>query len=241
MGTGTKPRAKTYQRKPKTWGDIRDVTHANRTSIGFKPGKKDWVLAPAQFTKHALRILGHPVMEDWETPYMRKLAQIATSNGGVVLEIGYGMGISARFIQKRNIRRHIIIEMNEDVTKRAKSFARNAKRSVTILHGMWEDAVKQIPDNSIDGILFDTYPLRESEVHKNHFTFFKTAYKKLRPGGILTYYSDEINRFHPAHLKKLVDAGFQKRNIDSVITAVRPPVNCEYWKSKSILAPIIRK
>ncbi len=223
------------------WGDVRDKTHAIRTAIGFRARKEEWKEAPAIFTKHTLRILGHPVMEDWETPYMEQLARIATSNGGTVLEVGFGMGISARFIQEAQITQHIIIEMNGQVAKKAREFGKNAKHLVSVLEGLCEEVIDTIPDNSLDGILFDTYPLSELEVHKNHFLFFPHAFKKLKPGGVFTYYSDEIKAFHPAHLKKLTEAGFKKSMISSIIVPIHPPTSCEYWKSKTILAPIVKK
>ena len=180
-------------------------------------------------------------MESWETPYMQKLARIATQSGGTVLEVGFGMGISSRFIQRYKVQHHIIIEMNNVVAQRATEFAKRSARPVTVLEGFWEDVIRKIPDDSVDGILFDTYPLRESEVHKNHFPFFRIAYRKLKPGGTFTYYSDEIEDFHTKHIEKLVKAGFKRRNIDSVVVAVRPPKHCLYWKSNKILAPIIKK
>lgn len=224
------------------WGDSRDTTHQTRVDIGFIKDTATWKEAPAHFTNHTLQILGHPVMEDWETPYMQKLARIACSNGGTVLEVGFGMGISARFIHaSKKLHRHIIVEMNTEVAARARQFGKEARRPTLVLEGMWQEVLHWIPDNSLDGILFDTYPLSEPEIHKNHFHFFKSAYAKLKPHGVFTYYSDEIDSFHPEHTQRLTDAGFKKRHIEGAIVRVRPPKDCDYWKSSTILAPIIRK
>lgn len=222
------------------WGDVRDDTHQKRVAIGFRQ-KQKWKSAHAKFTKHKLKIFGHPVMEDWEVPYMKRLAKIATSQGGTVLEVGFGMGISAHFIQREKIRRHIIIEVNHEVAERARTFAKRAKRPVTVLEGLWEEVAGEIPNKSLDGILFDTYPLTKAEIHRNHFFFFKTAFIKLKPGGIFTYYSDEIDAYHPHHLRKLMDVGFKLKNISAEIVSVKPPPECEYWKSDTILVPIVKK
>ena len=207
--------------------------------IQFK--KDEWKSAEANFSEHDLKIFGCAVMEDWETPYMEDLADIACSNGGVVLELGFGMGISAGFIQKHDIQKHIIIEVNADVAKKAREFAKNAPHTTEVLEGLWEDVIEQIPDKSLDGILFDTYPLTEEEVYQNHFGFFEVAYRKLKEGGIFTYYSDEISNFGPVHLDKLHAAGFKAENIKSRIVSIHPPQDCEYWKADTILSPIIRK
>lgn len=203
--------------------------------------KKDWFNAKAHFTKHNLKILNEPVMEDWEMPYMKDLAKIVTKNGGIILELGYGMGISAKFIQKSKIKEHIIIEANKEVASKARKFAKNARYPVKILEGLWENVINQIKNNSIDGILFDTYPLSDLELYQNHFNFFPFAYKKLKSGGIFTYYSDEIKDFGKVHIQKLKKAGFKLKNIKSKITKVEPPRDCQYWKAKTILAPIIIK
>lgn len=203
--------------------------------------KKDWVGSKACFSEHDLRILDEPVMEDWETPYMKDLAKIACSRGGIILELGFGMGISASFIQSYNIKKHIIIEANKAVAKKARQFAKKAKHKTEVLEGFWEDMVKKIPDNSLDGILFDTYPLTELELYQNHFIFFPFAYKKLKPAGVFTYYSDEVSKFGAVHLRKLQEAGFKKGNIRSHLIEVKPPEKCEYWKANTILSPIITK
>ncbi len=73
---------------------LREELHGMYTEVGFYE-PDSWKAAPATVDEHSLKILGHPVMEDWERPYMQELARIATLNGGRVLEIGFGMGISA--------------------------------------------------------------------------------------------------------------------------------------------------
>lgn len=216
-----------------------DYKQSDELLIRYTPA--EWQTAKAEFSEHALRILGEPVMEDWEEPYMRVLADIATANGGVVLEVGYGMGISARFIQQAQIERHIIIEANRAVAGKAREWAATCQIATVVLEGLWQEAMVSIPDDSLDGILFDTYPLTEKELYQNHFSFFPHAFAKLRKGGLITYYSDETEWFSEVHLKRLTMAGFGAQAIDGRIVAVDPPVDCEYWKSKTILAPIVRK
>lgn len=214
-----------------------------RKKIGFLSRREGWAKADAVYSKHTLRIAGHPVMEDWETNYMERLAEIVTLNGGNILELGYGMGLSARAIQSQNIKGHYIIECHPDVIERcAKNFhyAISANR-LHILSGFWQDVTPFLKDATFDGILFDTYPMSEEEIHSNHFWFFNEAYRLLKPGGIFTYYSDEVDNFSKKHMTKLKAAGFKDKNIDFEICEVHPPKNCEYWQAKTIIAPIITK
>lgn len=160
----------------------KEYKKSGKTHINFS--KKNWKNASAIFAKHKLEILGHTVMEDWETPYMYKLAKIATSKGGTILEVGFGMGISSGFIQEANIQQHIIIEANKQVANKALEFARRASCPVKVLEGLWEEMIDRVKDESIDGILFDSYPLTEEELYQNHFSFFKVANQKLKRGGV---------------------------------------------------------
>lgn len=214
-------------------------TRSSRTSIGFLSNYKMWKDEPALFTKDTLTIHGHPVMERWEDNYMRVLAQIACQRGGVVLEIGFGMGISASYIQQETVSKHIIIEANTDVFKKLIDFSKNAQKEVFPIFGFWQDVIHRIPDESLSGILFDTYPLSEKEIHKNHFSFFQEAYRLLQPGGVFTYYSDEIDGYSAEHIQHLRDKGFL--HIDGIVCEVEPPTDCKYWENKTILAPIVIK
>ena len=214
-----------------------------RKKIGFPSKREDWSKSTAIYDEHTLRIAGHPVMEDWEMSYMEKLADISTFKGGNILELGYGLGLSAKAIQNHNIDSHYIVECHPDVVARcAKDFhyAIGINR-LHVLSGFWQDITPLIKENTFDGILFDTYPMSEEEIHSNHFWFFQEAYRLLRMGGIFTYYSDEANKFSDKHLEKLMAAGFKKKNIKFEICEVNPPKDCKYWQEKTIIAPIISK
>lgn len=218
-------------------------TIESRRKIGFPTAREQWGEAPAIYDEHSLRIAGHPVMEDWEQNYMDMLGAIASHTGGTVLELGYGMGLSAQAIQSHDIDSHIVIECHPDVIKKCVSDFRPAVESgkMHIYSGFWQDVTPTMASGSVDGILFDTYPLKEEEIHGNHFWFFKEAYRLLKPGGILTYYSDEATHLQEPHIRKLMEAGFQRRYIDFEICNVNPPADCEYWQAPTIVAPIIRK
>ena len=203
--------------------------------------KSEFVSAEPHLSPHALTILGEPVMEDWEAPYMDVLAEIATSRGGIVLELGYGMGISAQIIQSYKIKRHIIIEANHGVAHMARTWASTARIETIVLEGLWQDVISEISTESLDGILFDTYPLSEVELYQNHFSFFPHAFEKLKSGGVFTYYSDEVADFSSVHIRKLLAAGFLRCNISGKIVPVSPPSSCEYWKAQTILAPVVYK
>lgn len=222
-----------------SFNDSRDITTEERLKIGFRDLKKTWKAEPARFTKDTLTIAGHPVMESWEDGYMRELARIAAAGGGRVLEVGFGLGISANYIQEHPINEHVIIEANSDVFERAKLFATLAKHQVTLKHGFWEQVTPTLESGTFDGILFDTYPLTAEEIHRNHFNFFKEAQRLLKPGGVFTYYSDEIDSFRADHLALLRKEGFT--DINGIVCKVNPPADCQYWKSNTILAPIIKK
>ena len=96
---------------------------------------------------------GIEVMMDWESPIMSASAAYVTEGGGDILEIGFGMGISANYIQSHSISSHTIIEPHPQMVQKAVEWS-NGKSNVTIVSQSWADVTGSL--GRYDGIFYDT-------------------------------------------------------------------------------------
>ena len=93
------------------------------------------------------------VMMDWEAPIMEKSAEYVCHNKGDVLEIGFGMGICADYIQAQGVNSHTIVEIHPQIIDKLKIWAED-KSNVTIVEGDWNS----VDGLSVyDGIFLDTF------------------------------------------------------------------------------------
>jgi len=96
----------------------------------------------------------HYIMMDWEQTIMKAHADYICSKGGDILEIGFGMGISADFIQANNINSHTIVEYHPEIYNKALAWAEN-KPKVNIVLGDWYQVRNHLL--TYDGIFYDTW------------------------------------------------------------------------------------
>lgn len=122
------------------------------------------------------------VMHKGEKSLMDKLAEIATMNGGDILEIGFGMHLSADAIQSnQNVTSHTIIEVHPEIYKHALIWAKN-KPNTKIILGDWINVLPTIGDK-FDGVLHDTH--RDENVVK----FLDYIKPNCKIGTIVSFFS----------------------------------------------------
>ena len=86
-----------------------DLLHLDRLAGRFVPGSerqrldRTWADSRAVWTGDTLLIQGQQVMQAWEQPLMQALADVATAAHGDVLEVGFGLGISASMVQRAGV------------------------------------------------------------------------------------------------------------------------------------------
>ena len=121
------------------------------------------------------------VMMSWETDLMKQHALRVTENSGDVLEIGFGMGISAQFIQDFGCNTHTIVESHPEILKQLRVWALD-KPNVNVVAGDWFNLKNLLNQNQYDGIFYDadcnnSPKFRETIVeptlkHQGVFTYF---------------------------------------------------------------------
>ena len=98
--------------------------------------------------------VGDEVMMDWEHSIMSASAAYVTEGGGDILEIGFGMGISAGYMHSHSINSHTIVENHPQIIPKAVEWATN-KSNVTIVSQSWYDVRNSL--GQFDGVFYDTY------------------------------------------------------------------------------------
>jgi spermidine synthase len=138
---------------------------------------------------------GDYIMHRWEDPLMKAHADAISFKGADILEFGFGMGISADYIQAHNPKSHTICECHPQVLPKLYEWAKG-KSGIKILEGNWFSNVNNF--KKYDGIFFDTH----LDYHEDYF--FKKYNKWLKTNGKMTF-------FNPSHYKRM-DKYFKNSN-----------------------------
>lgn len=127
------------------------------------------------------------VMADWEHDLMSASAAYVCSNGGDILEIGFGMGISAGYIQSHSVTSHTICENHPTLIAKAEAWAAD-RPNVTIVSQSWYDALSSL--GVYDGIFYDTWS-------DNNWIHFSASLAPISKAGTLVTWFN--NRYEAAN------------------------------------------
>ena len=116
---------------------------------------------------------------------MSSSAAYVCEGGGDILEIGFGMGISAGYIQSHSITSHTIIENHPEIIPKAQEWA-SGKPNVTIITGSWYDVKSDL--STYDGLFYDTFG-DDDMIH-----FSSSLSSLVKSGGRATWWNNNPSR-----------------------------------------------
>lgn len=219
-----------------------DLIALDRLAAGFMPGSERLPI----HDRRQGELSDQQIMEDWQIPLMRALAEAVTTGHGALLEIGFGRGVAADFVQQFGVSSHTIIECNNAIVERCRDWReRYPDREVRVVPGRWQDVLGGL--GRFDAILFHTYPLDEDEqieligasiTFAEHF--FPHAARHLRTGGAFTYMSNEIDSLSRAH-QRLLLRHFAKIEL-SVVKDLPVPENVKdaWWTDTMVVVKAVK-
>jgi len=128
---------------------------------------------------------GNAVMMDWEKIIMKAQAKTVCRNGGLVINIGFGMGYIDTYIQEHNPTQHIIIEPHPDVWAKMETDGWFEKPNVVCMFGKWQDFFDGFYASGIkfDGIYYDTWDEEQEPFNAIVQNFVK-------PDGVYTFFNN---------------------------------------------------
>lgn len=186
------------------------------------------------------------IMEDWQIPVMRAMAEAVTDTHGDILEVGFGRGVASSLIQEQRVRSHTIVECNPHVIRGFSSWvSRYPDRDIRLVEGMWQDVVEGL--GPYDGVFFHTYPLTEQDfaeqvVQSVTFAahFFPMAARLLRGGGRFTYLTNEVDSLSRGH-QRLLFRHFSSFSLSQVTDLPLPEDTRDaHWSREMVIVKAIR-
>jgi hypothetical protein len=194
---------------------------------------------------------GTQVMMEWEKPYMERCVdELEIGPDSSVLEIGFGCGYSAEWIQRAKPKSHTIIECSEPVLERLRTWAAT-RPSVNVVEGTWQE---RLPDLGIfDHVFFDDYGT-PGRADREMASACPDASYQAEYSQANTHFHGFINivlRWH-SHTGTRI-TGYLEHPItmerDDVETSfqsvpVQPPEHCNYWPvelADTAVVPLFRK
>ncbi|KAL1921792.1 uncharacterized protein VTP21DRAFT_10434 [Calcarisporiella thermophila] len=191
---------------------------------------------------------GNGVMMGWEEPLMKRHADIICPKEGLtVLNIGFGLGIIDKELQKRRPANHVIVEAHPDVYKYMLSNGWDKKPGVKILFGRWQEKIGEIAQFCYDGIFFDTFGEHYQDMREWH----EHVPNILAPNGTYSFFNGlggDHQLFNSVYCRIVeielgsmgLETTYEPVEIDVDDPRIWDGIKRQYWQLKKYHLPICR-
>lgn len=186
------------------------------------PQRKDYLAARAVYTGNSLRIGDEYVMHEWERPLIRRMVEdLKLTPDDRLLEIGFGMGISASILQEFDPASHTIVEPHPQVLAQAERW-KGARTNIQLHPGYWQQL--DTGSQRYSAIFFDPFADDIAAVDDENLRFLKFAAQSLLcDGGRLSLFC--IRSLLPLDYQHVMFEHYRRVEISSVQVAPRDTVN----------------
>jgi spermidine synthase len=118
------------------------------------------------------------------TNFEQKSVDIITQSGGNILEVGFGMGISADAFYSKNFNTYTCVEINDYIFQNSQNWVTN-KNNVSTLNDSWQNFF-ETASNKFDVVYCDSLDYDEYE------EFYQKVKNVLNVGGIVSTYGSGV-------------------------------------------------
>ncbi|MGB5236433.1 MAG: class I SAM-dependent methyltransferase, partial [Flavobacteriaceae bacterium] len=220
-----------------------DLNALHQQTKSFVPGKMVYHFGEDREHK---ALADHEIMEEWLVPVMQAMAEEVAKDGGDILEIGFGLGVSAEMLMDFVPKSYTVIECNEVVIETYYNPWKeiHTDKNIRLVKGLWQDTIGAL--GQYDGIFFHTYPLNEDEylqyvnasiTFAEHF--FSHASAHLKPGGSFTYFSNEIGSLSREHQRALL-RHFSSFSIRVISLKMPADVTDTWWANSIVIVKAVK-
>ena len=176
------------------------------------------------------------VMMEWEKPYMEECVKKLEPKGDI-LEIGFGLGYSARALCSYPIQSYTVIECEPIVWEKVIEFQKDYPHiKINLIKGRWQEMLHTLP--TFDTIFFDDFPYKEY-LHLDNYPkkqrlrrfIGQCIQNHMNIGCKLSYYSSWPNNYDSYDCVEGSLTDFE----------IQIPENCNYIPSKQVYIPLLTK
>lgn len=186
------------------------------------PQRKDYLATEAVYTGDSLRIGNEYVMHEWERPLIRRMVEdLKLTPDDRLLEIGFGMGISASILQEFGPASHTIVEPHPQVLLQAERW-KGARKNIQLRADYWQQL--DTSTQRYSAIFFDPFADEMAAVDDENLRFLKFAAQSLLDdGGRLALFC--IRTLLPLEYQRVMFEHYRRVEISSVQVAPRDTAN----------------